>query len=78
MVTFKFSVQEQGGRLRDEQIVLGDPVKTQNEPEVYACELTMGSGPARAIFGASPIGAVANAMTVTKALVESRGDVVWR
>jgi len=78
MIEFNFSVGEQGDALRVERVVLGDPVKTQSNPEVFACEVTMGAGPARAIFGSTPIGAVSNAVIVARAVIESRGEVTWR
>ncbi len=37
----------------------------------------MGEGKSRAIFGSSPLGALANAVTVASALVESQGQVAW-
>ena len=74
----RFSVAAEGLPPRDDQIILGDPLKTQDDPAVFACEITLGAGKPRAIFGSSPLGAIANAVTVAKALVESRGEVIWK
>ncbi len=78
MLVLRFAVVGEGLPPRDDQIILGDPLKTQEDPAVYACEVTLGAGKSRAIFGSSPLGAIANAVTVAKALVESRGEVIWK
>ncbi len=77
MVTLRFSVGTPGSPSHDDRIVLEDPFKTQEDPAVYACQVTMGAGSSRAIFGSSPLGALANAVTVASALVESQGQVTW-
>jgi len=77
MLTLRFSVATPDAPAREDKIILGDPIRTQEDPAVYACEVTMGAGKSRAIFGSSPLGALANAVTVASALVEIKGQVAW-
>jgi hypothetical protein len=76
MINFRFLVNRQGSEPEESQINLGDPYRTE-DPTVYACQVKLGAGPARAIFGSTPLGAVTNALTVANALVEGEGDVCW-
>jgi hypothetical protein len=78
MLMLRFSVGTPSSPSHDEQIVFGDPFRTQDDPAVYACDVTMGTGAPRAIFGSSPLGALANAVTLANALVESQGQVTWK
>ena len=77
MLTLRFSVATPDAPAREDKIILGDPIRTQEDPAVYACEVTMGAGKSRAIFGSSPLGALANAVAVASALVEIKGQVAW-
>jgi len=77
MLKLRFSVATPDTKSHDDQIVLGVPFRTQEDPAVYACEVTMGADKSRAIFGSSPLGALANAVTLASALVESQGQVTW-
>jgi len=77
MLTLRFSVATPDSPAREDKIILGDPIRTQEDPAVYACEVTMGAGKSRAIFGSSPLGALANAVAVASALVEIKGQVAW-
>jgi len=77
MITSRFFMGEPGVAAQDNHIVLGDPYRTQDDPVVYACEVTMGSGSPMAIFGETPLSAIANAVTVANGLVGSQGQVCW-
>jgi hypothetical protein len=77
MITSKFFVGELGLESQGNHIVLGDPYRTQDDPVVYACDVTMGSGSTMAIFGDTPLSAIANAVTVANGLVGSQGQVSW-
>jgi hypothetical protein len=77
MITSRFFVDEPGSESQGNHVVLGDPYRTQDDPPVYACEVTMGSRPSMAIFGGTPLVAIANAVTVANALVASQGQVSW-
>lgn len=77
MITSRFFVDEPGSESQGNYIVLGDPYRTQDDPAVYACEVTMGSGSPMAIFGGTPLSAIANAVTVANGLVGSQGQVSW-
>ncbi len=56
MLTLRFSVATPDSPAHDDKIILGDPTRTQEDPAVYACEVTTGAGKSRAIFGSSPLG----------------------
>jgi hypothetical protein len=77
MIKSRFFVGEAGSESQGNHIVLGDPYRTQDDPVVYACEVTMGSGSPMAIFGGTPLSAIANAVTVANGLVASQGQVSW-
>jgi hypothetical protein len=77
MITSRFLVGEPGLGSQGNHIVLGDPYRTQDDPVVYACEVTMGSGSPMAIFGGTPLSAIANAVTVANGLVARKGQVSW-
>ena len=77
MITSRFFVGEPGSESQGNYIVLGDPYRTQDDRAVYACEVTMGSGSSMAIFGGTPLSAIANAVTVANGLVGSQGQVSW-
>jgi hypothetical protein len=78
LLVLSFSIAAEGLPPRNERVMLGDPLRAQDDPAVYACEGTLGAGKPRAIFGSSPLGAIANAVTVAIALVEGRGEVTWK
>ena len=77
MITSRFFVGEAGSESQGNHIVLGDPYRMQDDPVVFACEVTMGSGSPMAIFGGTPLSAIANAVTVANGLVGSQGQVSW-
>jgi len=77
MITSRFFVGEPGSESQSNYIVLEDPYRTQDDTAVYACEVTMGSGSPIAIFGGTPLSAIANAVTVANGLVASHGQVSW-
>ena len=77
MITSRFFVGEPSSDSQGNQIVLGDPYRSQDNPVVYACEVSMGSGAPMTIFGETPLSAVANAVTVANGLVRSQGKVSW-
>jgi len=81
MLTIRYSLTDTDGTTGDHEIVIGDPVKSDNLHGDYKCDIHYDGAPqGRGIMGVTPFDAVQNAIGVAKAYTMSPkiAQVVWR